>query len=81
MTSEYMVLFVNVENGEVEEVYGSNQLGKVASEDKAEEIIDSKRLPNLSDVQHIGSITTLYATFSPGCRYIRIGGKWVKVCR
>ncbi len=81
MTPEkkYMVLFVDVKGGKVEGVYGSNKLGKC--EYKAEEVKDPEKLPNFSNVEQIESITTLYAPFNPKCRYVRIGGKWYKICK
>ena len=74
--SEYMVIYIGVEDGEIKGVYESNQLGAVG--DQAEEVPLSVDRGALVDID---SITVSAAASSPLCRYIRHGGRWIRVCK
>jgi len=74
-----MVIYVRVDDGEIEEVYESNTLGKI--EGRAEEVTKPKA-PLHIDLVSDKAIGTFYTESSPGCRYVhRRDCRYVKVCR
>ena len=74
--AEYMVIYVGVEDGEIKGVYKSDELGAV--DGPAEKVpLNVSRGPLVD----IDSITVSAAASSPLCRYIRLGGSWIRVCR
>ena len=60
---------------------GKDQNGKKFFALKVEEAQSGENDVSFDDSTNIDSIGTLYATHSPGCRYVKVGGKWKKVCR
>ncbi len=75
--AKYMVVYLDVEDGEVQGVYGSDKLKEV---DSAGTTVYEGELPHLAAVDKIKKIKTFYAKSSPGCRYVQVGGIWVKIC-
>jgi hypothetical protein len=76
--AEYMVFYLGIDDGEIHGVFESDKVGVINSE---AETVDEKGLPHLGAVEKIECVTTLYTKSSPGCRYVRLGNIWVKVCR
>lgn len=77
--AKYMVIYVSVDDGEVEGVYESNTLGEI--EGRAKEVT-KPGAPLRIDLVSDKAIGTFYAESSPGCRYIhRRDCRYVKVCR
>ncbi len=77
--AEYMVVYVRVDDGEVEEVYESDTLGKI---EKPAKPANNPKEPLHIDLVSDKAIATFYAESSPGCRYIhRRDCRYVKVCR
>lgn len=90
---QYMVILVEVESGQVRDVYDANALASqdtgsgnpraiVLHGQRAQEHRDASGNP-LSPPPEISRICyeTIFAVSSPGCRYIwHPAGYWVKVC-
>jgi len=89
---DYMVLVIGVNSGDIEAVYGADKVGpidkksemnyklKKAKYHTSNQKPDGHALPiyyPISETSH----TTIYATSSPGCRYIwHPAGYYIKVC-
>ena len=81
--ANYMVLYINVDNGEIEEVYGADDTPKDLEKAKLEE---AERVPDENLDPKIfkkpKASTTFYAKSSPGCRYVHRSDCWYyRVCR
>ena len=77
--AKYMVIYVGVDDGEVEAVYESNTLGEIDGRAK-EATKPGAPLP--IELVSDKAIATFYAESSPGCRFIhRRDCRYVKVCR
>ncbi len=77
--AKYMVIYVDVKDGDVEDVYESDSVGGIGK--KAEKVTEPEEsLP--VKVKNDKAIVTFYEQSSPGCRYVhRRDCRYVKVCR
>jgi hypothetical protein len=76
--TEYMVLYIDVVDGEIVEVYEANDIPTDLK--RAEEVPDAKLDPKI--FKKPKASTTFYASSSPGCRYVHKSNcRYVKVCR
>ena len=73
--SEYMIIKVDTKNGRIVEL-PQDEKGQKAEEVSMETIDEIYRTD--SGFKHVATI--LHAHSSPGCIYIRIGGKAFKIC-
>ena len=76
--AEYMVLYIDVVDGEIKEVYQADDLP--ADLVKAEEVPDEQLKPKM--FKKAKAAITFYASSSPRCRYIKHPAcYYVKVCK
>ena len=91
MEQHYMVLYIYVDDGSVHEVFQANALpeatptsGNYKADLKLAEPVDHKKGGpfNINNFISDKAIATLYATSSPGCRYVHKSNcRYVKVCK
>ena len=75
---KYMVAYIDVESGEVEDVYSAEEVGgdvTAVPAIKPSDLAEVRTIPLLNR-----SIVSKFAKSSPGCRYIRVGSAWKRVC-
>ena len=88
---EYMVVYIGVDSGDIVGVYGADELGDVGGNPEANVKVkrpkyhtnngNANGLPDtIKNKISERSFTTIYATSSPGCRYIFYNGRYIKVC-
>lgn len=92
LTGEYMVIYINVESGNIAWVSGADVLpifpeGSVTTDVqvKKTKYHTNNGNPNGKPIKIVDEIsrttyTTFFAAESPGCRYIWFNGRYVKVC-
>lgn len=71
--AKYMGLLIKVESGELERAFGTDD-GKIGND--AEEL--GKNL-NLKEIE-VDALATITGRQSPLCRYIKVGGRWYRIC-
>ncbi len=84
---EYLVIYVGVEDGQVHQAYGSNNAGDGTAKNlgtidgPAEDITQIQaKMNSILCVMPDSRIDTRYMLDSPGCRYVKVGGSWKRVC-
>ena len=88
---QYMVVYIEVDSGDIAGVYASNVLGDTNTNPEVNVPVRRPRY-HTNNGNHNGTpqtinnkisertYTTIYATESPGCRYIFYNGRYIKVC-
>ena len=76
--NNFMVLFADIESGEIREVYASNKLGEIS--DVAGNLKENDAKKQQVFLDRSTCIITHYSENSPGCRYVKVGSSWRVVC-
>ena len=78
---DYMAFIVDVKKGSVEEVYGAEKSGQdYTLGDKAVDDYSGVEVSVKIGDTNATMIETFYGKGSPGCRYVKVGGTWRRVC-
>ena len=92
ITGKYMVVYIDVETGNIAEVCGADVIGVFGSNTQIEVKVkkpkyhtnngnsNGKPIPIAKEISRT-TYTTIFAAESPGCRYIWFNGRYLKVCR
>jgi len=88
--AKYMMLYIDVETGDLVEVFGTDVVPATDEEMTNAKIKKEARLPHqdnngnntyiIRNVRSEKSYQTIFATSSPGCRYILYNGVYYKIC-
>ena len=79
---KYMAFIVDVKKGTVEEVYGAERQGQdYTLGDKAADDYSGLEASVIIGETNATPIETFYAKASPGCRYVKVGGRWKRICK
>ena len=77
---KYMVIYLGVDDGEIVDVYGTDnidhKIGKIEASDPADDVVKDISINAFEP----GSMPVLYTHESPGCRYVYHGGRWRRIC-
>jgi hypothetical protein len=88
---KYMVLYIEVESGNIASVCGADVIGSFGSNEEINvkvkkpkyhtnnENSDGKPLPIEDEISRT-TYTTIFSSSSPGCRYIWYNGRYIKIC-
>ena len=79
---DYMAFIVNVKKGTVEEVYGAIKQGQDYNlGERADDDYSGKKIAVVLGNTNAEVIETFYGEeASPGCRYVKVGSTWRRVC-
>jgi hypothetical protein len=77
----YMAFIVDVKTGKVKKAYGAIlNKGDYTLGKEAYDVPVTKKIPVDLDT-NATTVETFYAKTSPGCRYVKVGGSWKRICK